>query len=317
MPLNGLAARSAAPVAQQPGFAGAFARFYQRSYAPDYIALGVLIAGWLLIQAFVTPFHRMFSLDNKAIQYPFAEVERVPVVMSVIYAGFIPFVILLLWAAMFQPGTHKAQVTILGLFISLMLTSFITDIIKNAVGRPRPDLISRCKPARGTPQNTLVAYSVCTQPDAHIFQEGWRSFPSGHSSFSFAGLGYFFLFLSGQMHVFRPRTDLGRCLLALVPLLGAAMVACSRLADYRHDVYDVTCGSVLGFLVAYFSYRRYYPHLRSVRCDVPYDKADLVTPEDFGRLPDDEERQFGLLSRTYDGTDDTYQLDEAANTRGR
>lgn len=31
------------------------------------------------IQLFVTPFHRLFSLDNKAIQYPFAVVERVPV----------------------------------------------------------------------------------------------------------------------------------------------------------------------------------------------------------------------------------------------
>ena len=31
------------------------------------------------IQIFATPFHRMFSLDNKSIQYPFAVVERVPV----------------------------------------------------------------------------------------------------------------------------------------------------------------------------------------------------------------------------------------------
>lgn len=33
----------------------------------------------LQIQLFVHPFHRMFYLSNKAIQYPFAEVERVPV----------------------------------------------------------------------------------------------------------------------------------------------------------------------------------------------------------------------------------------------
>jgi diacylglycerol diphosphate phosphatase/phosphatidate phosphatase len=31
------------------------------------------------IQLFVDPFHRMFSLDNRSIQYPFAVVERVPV----------------------------------------------------------------------------------------------------------------------------------------------------------------------------------------------------------------------------------------------
>lgn len=31
------------------------------------------------IQVLVEPFHRMFSLDNIAIQYPHAAVERVPV----------------------------------------------------------------------------------------------------------------------------------------------------------------------------------------------------------------------------------------------
>lgn len=33
----------------------------------------------LQIQFFGEPFHRMFSLDNLAIQYPHAEVERVSV----------------------------------------------------------------------------------------------------------------------------------------------------------------------------------------------------------------------------------------------
>ena len=36
------------------------------------------------------------------------------------------------------------------------------------------------------------------------------------------------------MHVFRPRTDLGRALLALAPVLGAAMIAISRCEDYRY-----------------------------------------------------------------------------------
>ena len=47
--------------------------------------VSVLIAddcAFLQIPLFVTPFHRMFSLDNKAIQYPYAQHERVPVGMS-------------------------------------------------------------------------------------------------------------------------------------------------------------------------------------------------------------------------------------------
>lgn len=116
---------------------------------------------------------------------------------------------------------------------SLFLTTFITDVIKNAVGRPRPDLISRCKPKPGTPKDVLVDISVCTEKNHHVLHDGWRSFPSGHSSFAFAGLGFLALFFCGQMHVFRPRTDLGRALLAMAPLLCAAMIAISRCEDYR------------------------------------------------------------------------------------
>ena len=151
----------------------------------------------------------MFSLDNLAIQFPHAEVERVPVSevshppfttlfhwltadagYLFLYAGGIPLLLMVIWAAIFQPGTHKAHVTILGLFISLILTSFLTDVVKNAVGRPRPDLIARCKPEKGTPEHALVTFEVCTEENHHILHDGWRSFPSGHSSFAFSGLGY-------------------------------------------------------------------------------------------------------------------------------
>ena len=70
------------------------------------------------------------------------------------------------------------------------LALFLTDVFKNAVGRPRPDLIARCKPTKGTPGHGFVTIHVCTEPDRHTLHDGWRSFPSGHSSFAFAGLGY-------------------------------------------------------------------------------------------------------------------------------
>ncbi|MCJ1463878.1 hypothetical protein MMC07_002487 [Pseudocyphellaria aurata] len=233
----------------------------------------------------------MFSLDNIAIQFPHATVERVPTSWNIVYAGFLPLFILALWAAVSQPGVHKAHVTILGLFISLMLTSFLTDIVKNSVGRPRPDLISRCKPRNDTAQHVLVTIEVCTETDHHTLHDGWRSFPSGHSSFAFSGLGYLALVLAGQMHVFRPHTDLARVLLALAPLVGAALIAISRCEDYRHDVYDVTTGSLLGMLIAFFSYRRYYPGLKTPHCDRPFpSRTDSASPHGFGKLKDEEQR---------------------------
>jgi len=98
-------------------------------------------------------------------------------------------------------------------------------------------------------------------------------------------------FLAGQMHVFRPRTDLARVLLALSPLIGAALIAISRLEDYRHDVYDVTVGSILGMLVAYFSYSRYYPRLKSPHCDTPYtSRAEWASRNGYGKMKDEEAR---------------------------
>lgn len=205
-----------------------------------------------------------------------------------IYAGALPLGLLIAWSLVMRPGTHKAHVTILGWFISMILTLFLTDVIKNAVGRPRPDLIARCKPRPGTPAHALVTYEVCTETDHHILHDGWRSFPSGHSSFSFSGLGYLALVIAGQCHVYRPRADLARVLVALAPLLGAALIAISRCEDYRHDVYDVSVGSVLGMVVAHYTYRRYYPALRSKGCATPYRNP----ADDWVRKRKDEEARL-------------------------
>ena len=54
----------------------------------------------------------------------------------------------------------------------------------------------------------------------------------------------------------------------------------------RHDVYDVCVGSLLGFVVAYFSYRRYYPQLQSPRCHEPYKSRQETFNQGFGKLKD-------------------------------
>lgn len=301
---------------QSNGFLGSVARFWQRSYASDYLGLAVLLTAYILIQFFGEPFHRMFSLDNLSIQYPYAEKERVPVLWLFIYAGCIPLATLIVWAILFRPPIHKAHVSILGWWISLVLTLFITDVIKNAVGRPRPDLIARCKAEKGTPEHELVTYEVCTETNHHVLHDGWRSFPSGHSSFAFSGLGYLALFLAGQCHVFRPRTDFARVLLALAPILGAALIAISRCEDYRHDVYDVTTGSLIGMLMAYFTYRRYYPPLRGNKCDTPFpNRADVADGRGFRKLKDDEERVRSAMDCEIEESDDETETHPLSSMR--
>lgn len=123
-------------------------------------------------------------------------------------------------------------------------------------------------------------------------------------------------FLAGQLHVFRPRADLTRVLLTLAPLIGATLIAISRCGDYRHDVYDVTIGSALGMFVAYFSYRRCYPALKSPHCDQPYpSRADSANG--FGKLKDEEESIQSAGTFTADDMDDFEDMPLRESSRDR
>lgn len=159
----------------------------------------------------------------------------------------------------------------LGLVLGLAITGVITQITKITVGRPRPDVISRCKPIAGSidPPWGLSSAEICTQTDMFILNDGWRSFPSGHSSTAFAGLGFLSFYVAGKLHLFDRRGYTAKAWIALTPLYGAALVAISRTMDYRHHWHDVTAGSILGLVVAYFSYRQYYPPLSSNKSHHP------------------------------------------------
>lgn len=212
------------------------------------------------------------------------------------YASGVPLLMVLLWTLLWRRDLHKAHVTVLGLAISILTTLFLTDVFKDAIGRPRPDLIARCQPDLTAPQDMLVTINVCKQRDGHVLRDGWRSFPSGHSSFSFAGLGFLAMFLASQTHALRPRASMAVVILCLAPLLCAALIAISRLEDYRHGPLDVIGGSILGFAIAYFNFRRYYPSLLSQWCDEPYSApsgSGRDSPDgEFQRVRDEEEGYF-------------------------
>lgn len=212
--------------------------------------------------------------------------------MLFIYAAAVPAVVLCIWTLALRPDIHKAHVTALGLAITIFTTTLLTDVFKNLIGRPRPDLIARCVPEESAPIHELITIDLCTETSHHKLHDGWRSFPSGHSSFAFAGLGWLALFLASQTYCFRPGASFSTVLLCLLPLLGASAIAISRLEDYRHDVGDVLCGSALGFLVAYATWRRYYPSLASPDCKEPYAQPGKRTQSSnggFRRVRDEED----------------------------
>jgi diacylglycerol diphosphate phosphatase/phosphatidate phosphatase len=195
----------------------------------------------------------------------------VPVWLLAILAGVVPLlaVILLSFGSRrkLAGDTHHA---LLALVLSLLVTGFLTEWVKVTVGRLRPDFLSRCDPV--VPSNlplttggsSLWLGGACRGSE-RLVMDGRKSFPSGHSSLSFAGLGFISLYLIGQWRLMAVQDGASASpwswMVVSGPLATALFVAMSRIVDYRHHWQDVTVGSLLGIIVTFLIYRLYYGRL--------------------------------------------------------
>ncbi|KAH8726902.1 phosphatidic acid phosphatase type 2/haloperoxidase [Phaeosphaeriaceae sp. PMI808] len=257
------------------------------SYIIDYLIIVVLIGVFTIIDK-IPPFHQPFSLENYTLHYPFATKERVSVPWLCVYVVFAPAVIIGIYTMVidglfshqkdlptgragikrlsgryrFKDRLWELNCGILGLGLAVGAAFTITGALKNAIGKPRPDLIDRClvnlDKIDKTPRK-LQTYLICDQTNNYILSDGFKSFPSGHSSVSFAGLFYLSLYLAAKLHVLDAKGEVWRSFVVMVPTLGAALITGTRIMDARHHPFDVISGALLGILVAWASYRQYFP----------------------------------------------------------
>jgi diacylglycerol diphosphate phosphatase / phosphatidate phosphatase len=137
-------------------------------------------------------------------------------------------------------------------------TGVVTNTIKINVGRPRPNFLALCfgkndnGERRFDPQGVPLCNDNAVGPD-----EGFKSFPSGHTSWSTSGLGYMAFWIMGKLPqngVPHPLQTAG----SMLPLLASALIGASRLQDSWHHPEDVIAGYMLGLLMAWVFYRRLY-----------------------------------------------------------
>ena len=194
---------------------------------------------------------------------------------------------------------------LLGLCASLAITLFVTSGLKDMVGKPRPNLLARCQAdlsnvsqyvvggfgnALNSEAESLVTSAICKQANQRLLDDSFAAFPSGHSSFSSAGLVYLSLWLCARFSLGIPYLDLlvmertpqqtgkrrmtaaalnkqaaaplWQTVLALAPIVTALFICSSRYADFHHAGSDIISGAVIGTVLGWASFRNYHLPVR-------------------------------------------------------
>ena len=159
----------------------------------------------------VHPNHRPFSLVDPDISFPYVEHQKVSLAVLFVVALIAPAILIAFIALIFVPGPSQSKQMSrsqtwrlklwewnagwMGLALSCAATALFVESLKSLVGKPRPDLISRCDPDLTNASNfvlggvndrisegTLVSWTICRQTDLANLNDGFQSFPSGHAS---------------------------------------------------------------------------------------------------------------------------------------
>ncbi|KAL2546252.1 putative lipid phosphate phosphatase 3 [Forsythia ovata] len=226
-----------------------------RKHKFDWLILLLLLVIEIILYV-IHPFHRFVGEDMMTdLKYPMKD-NTVPVWAVPLYAILLPVSIFLLFYIR-RSDVYDLHHSILGLLFAVLITAVLTDAIKDAVGRPRPDFFWRCFPD-GRDEYDRWGNVVCHGKKIDI-KEGHKSFPSGHTSWSFAGLGFLSLYLSGKIKAFDRRGHVAKLCIIFLPILAACLVGVSRVDDYWHHWQDVFAGGLLGLTVATLCYLQFFP----------------------------------------------------------
>lgn len=202
---------------------------------------------------------------------------------------------------------------LLGLGVSLATATVMCTGVKNLTGKPRPNFLALCQPdlehvsaytVGGLGQTlsglwVLVDQDICQQADRKWLNDGFRSFPSGYATMSFAGLWYLTLYLCAKFDVSVPNEIYHKrqiqghnaeesllyganwestqeqhaarpALLLPVPYIPfglAIFISGTRYFDFTNHGFDILAGAVTGTCTAWLGFRWYHPKLSDhVRC---------------------------------------------------
>lgn len=160
---------------------------------------------------------------------------------------FLPFTLLCLPVILVRNYVETVN-ALLAWTLAVIVNAFITEILKIMISRPRPDFFYRC-----FPHGIFTTECVGSVKDVI---DGRKSFPSGHSSFSFCSLGFLSIWLYGRLFG-RFSGNIQSFMFCTMPVLLAGFIGYSRCCDNHHHWEDVVAGAFIGLVTAYECYKGY------------------------------------------------------------
>ncbi|OLN89035.1 Lipid phosphate phosphatase 1 [Colletotrichum chlorophyti] len=200
--------------------------------------------------------------------------EIIPIWLAAFLASVIPIFIILCMQIRIR-SFWDVNNAVIGLLYSLICAAVFQVFIKFLIGGLRPHFLEACQPdlSRVTSsqggiarsgysaagfQSLYVTKEVCTG-DTKEINDSLESFPSGHTTAAFAGLGYLYLYLNAKLKVFSDyHPSMWKLIVTYIPILGAVLIGGALTIDEFHNWYDIFAGAAIGIVFAFSSYRMTY-----------------------------------------------------------
>lgn len=115
---------------------------------------------------------------------------------------------------------------------------------------------------------------ICTG-DRDEIDDSLESFPSGHSTASFAGFVFLSLYLNAKLKVWsNHHPAMWKLIATYAPILGPTLIAGTLTIDEYHNWYDCLAGAIIGTVMAFSAYRMVYASIWDWRTNhIPLNRA--------------------------------------------